>query len=252
MAFSERVRELAKRIGELLESQLDWVAWVIDALQRPITKQRLAASDLVCDRFLSEFGDTLKLHHSFSAEPFTKDKFEHAFERISNRCGRAATRTSRGTPGADLTLRGERLSLKTQADASIRPAVIHISKFMELGKGAWAVESDLAGLRDQFLAHMNGYDRILVLRAFRDATAGKWAYELVEIPKALLQKASGGVLAMQHKSKQTPKPGYCTVTEKGECLFKLYFDGGTERKLQIKHLAKKSCTVHATWEFAAQ
>jgi type II restriction enzyme len=29
----------------------------------------------------------------------------------------------------------------------------------------------------------------------------------------------------------------------------LYFDGGGERKLQIKHLLKSHCAVIATWEF---
>ena len=36
----------------------------------------------------------------------------------------------------------------------------------------------------------------------------------------------------------------------GNIKFQLYFDGGTERKLQIKHLRKDLCVVHAQWEFA--
>jgi len=55
---------------------------------------------------------------------------------------------------------------------------------------------------------------------------------------------------MRHQSKQNPKPGYCSVTDdEGNVKFKLYFDGGTERKLQIKNLRKDLCIVHATWEF---
>lgn len=55
---------------------------------------------------------------------------------------------------------------------------------------------------------------------------------------------------MMHESKQRPKPGYCTVVDKeGVVLFRLYFDGGTERKLQIKDLRKDRCIVHATWKF---
>ena len=34
--------------------------------------------------------------------------------------------------------------------------------------------------------------------------------------------------------------------------YQLYFDGGTERKLQIKNLRKDLCTVHATWVFASE
>ena len=33
--------------------------------------------------------------------------------------------------------------------------------------------------------------------------------------------------------------------------FSLYFDGGTERKLQIKHLRKDLCKIHATWIFGS-
>ena len=52
------------------------------------------------------------------------------------------------------------------------------------------------------------------------------------------------------ESKQFPKPGYCDViNENGEMKFQLYFDGGTERKLQIKNLLKTHCIVHAVWEF---
>jgi hypothetical protein len=31
--------------------------------------------------------------------------------------------------------------------------------------------------------------------------------------------------------------------------FRLYFDGGTERKLKINKIDKRLCIVHATWEF---
>ena len=39
---------------------------------------------------------------------------------------------------------------------------------------------------------------------------------------------------------------------RGEMKYQLYFDGGTERKLQIKNLRKDLCTVHATWVFASE
>ena len=120
---------------------------------------------------------------------------------------------------------------------------------MELGKGVWGDNpNDLVGLRKQFLEHMKAYDRILTLRTLTKAP--KWKYELVEIPKSLLIKAKDGELKMMTNSKQYPKPGYCYVrNEVGETIFDLYFDGGTERKLQIKNLNKSYCSVHATWEF---
>lgn len=49
-------------------------------------------------------------------------------------------------------------------------------------------------------------------------------------------------------SRQNPKPGYCRVTVNGQPAFELYFDGGTERKLQVRKLQVSMCTVHATWD----
>ncbi len=55
---------------------------------------------------------------------------------------------------------------------------------------------------------------------------------------------------MAFDSKQNPKPGTCTVIDAaGQVKFQLYFDGGTERKLQIRQIDKRLCTVHATWEW---
>jgi type II restriction enzyme len=159
-----------------------------------------------------------------------------------------ATLARKGNPGHDITIRGVPFSLKTQAEQSIKEGFLHISKFMELGKGKWEAEEDLAGLRDHYLRHMRAYQRVLQLRRLvNDETLQ--VYELVEIPKRLLQLAAKGKLAMMTGSTQRPKPGTCTVTDKkGKIIFELYFDGGTERKLQIRHLDKRRCTVHATWK----
>jgi hypothetical protein len=120
---------------------------------------------------------------------------------------------------------------------------------MEMGKGQWGDKvDDLVGLRDRFFHHMRNYERILTLRRLKEP--GFHVYELVEIPKALLLEAASGELEMRFDSKQFPKPGYCTVkSSAGKVKYQLYFDGGTERKLQIKMLDKALCIVHATWKF---
>ena len=155
----------------------------------------------------------------------------------------------RGTRGFDIEIAGEKYSLKTEAAKAIRESTIHISKFMELGGGTWGSDpKDLVGLRQQFLENLSGLNRILVLRALKKGDP-VFKYELVEIPKKLLSKPAKGRLEMMAKSQQNPKPGYCYVEENGEGLFNLYFDGGGERKLQIKGLQKALCEVHATWQF---
>lgn len=72
-------------------------------------------------------------------------------------------------------------------------------------------------------------------------------YELVEIPKSLLLQASGFPIEIKVNSRQAPKPASCYVPDAQNLDFELYFDGGTERKLQVKHIRKSKCVVHATW-----
>jgi len=137
------------------------------------------------------------------------------------------------------------VSLKSEAAANINADYIHVSKWMELGKGEWVLEK----LRDAFLEHMRSYERIFTLRCL-SAGPTTYSYELVEIPKALLLESQNCRLEIRNESKQSPKPGYGYVTDgHGNLKFALYFDGGTERKLQIKHIRKSLCLVHATWRF---
>lgn len=239
---------LVKSMPELTAGQLHWLQRVVHVFSSD-HDFRLSETDLFDETTLQNFGDALRVHHSFSSEPFSKDKFEYVLVQVLKMSGHKAALAPKGNPGHDASSDGVKLSLKTQADKGVKENIIWISKFMELGKGAWGDNpDDLVGLRKQFLAHMKSYDRILTLRTLTKAP--KWKYELVEIPKGLLIKAKDGELKMMTESKQYPKPGYCYVrNQDGETIFDLYFDGGTERKLQIKNLSKSVCSVHATWEF---
>jgi Type II site-specific deoxyribonuclease len=240
------VRYLAQALVELTPSQLDWVGAVIRQFHLPHEFHRKEESDVVTPLVLEMLGDALRIHHAFSRQALSKDRFEFALERSLNRAGIPAelvkNRTNRGH---DITIQQVPVSLKTQADTGIRVDSLHISKFMELGKGPW----ELALLRDMFVAHMRSYDRILQFRCLVPGPTS-YLYELVEIPKSLLLEAAGVELVVQAKSRQTPKPGYGYVYDAEKKLkFALYFDGGTERKLQIKAIRKDLCTVHATWRF---
>jgi len=242
------VKLLIEAIPDLTLGQLHWIQRVVEVFggdhQYTVTE-----SDIFDETVLRNFGDAMRVHHSFSAEPFSKDKFEYVFVEVLKITGRNAVLAPKGNPGHDITIDGVKVSLKTQADKGIKENLLWVSKFMELGKGQWSNKpEELEGLRQQFFAHMKNYDRILSLRALHKAP--RWKYELIEIPKKLLMLTSSGVLEMKLDSKQTPKPGYCYVSDAdGHKLFDLYFDGGTERKLQIKNLRKDLCRVHATWVF---
>jgi len=250
---ADRIKRVAKLLPGLKDSQIGWLEEIAKQFNRPYKFERNDLSDIISDCMLAEIGDGLRLHHCFSKESFTKDKFEYLMERAGNLCGIEAKLATRGNPGHDITINSQKSSLKTQANKGISRSFIHISKFMELGKGKWADhEEDLVGLREQFFVHMKSYDRIFVLRTLSKAPAD-WEYELVEIPKALLRRAKDGRLAMVHDSSQMPKPGYCYVNDNtGKLLFALYFDGGTERKLQIKAIDISNCIIHARWKFPSE
>jgi hypothetical protein len=238
---ASHLRHLYESLSDLTIGQLGWVQTVVEQFHKPARFEHLPHSDLINDCVLQDFGDALRIHHCFSKEAFTKDKFEYALERVLNLCGIPAILASRGNPGHDITISDVRFSLKTQANKNISRDYLHISKFMELGKGEWTdKDKDLLGLRAQFFKHMETYARILSLRRLPGTQTYSWHYELVEIPKSLLQESSNGALRMVHNSKQFPKPGYCDVIDtSGNMKFQLYFDGGTERKLQIRALNKR-------------
>jgi hypothetical protein len=241
--------ELRSKLLTLTKGQLFWIGKVIDYYSRPY-QSRLCCDKLMTLGMLESFGDALRTHHAFSQEACSKDKFEYILEQTLLQNGVRAQLAGKGNPGHDITIGQIPVSLKSQANKEIREDVIWISKFHELGKGDWTDKpKQLEMLREQFFNHMKNYEKILTLRCL--SRFPRWKYQLVEIPKALLLEARHGRLEMMVNSKQMPKPGYCHVFKDNTELFQLYFDGGTERKLQIKNLLVSKCIVHATWEFGA-
>ena len=223
---SRIVKLLIESIPNLTLGQLHWIQRIVDVFDG-FYQYTITESDMFDETVLKNFGDAIRVHHSFSAEPFSKDKFEYILVGVLKITGRIAVLAPKGNPGHDVTVDGFKISLKTQADRGIKEDFLWVSKFMELGKGQWSNKpEDLEGLRQQFFSHMKSYDRIFSLRAIHKAP--RWKYELVEIPKELLMLAKEGVLEMKLNSTQAPKPGYCYVSDvNGQKLFDLYFDGGT-------------------------
>lgn len=262
------VSSLSAAVESLTPSQKDWIQSIVTQFGMPHDFQRNPTSDLVTDTVLENIGDLLRIHHAMSRRALSKAPFEFAFEKALQLSGvQAKLADSSTNPGYDLTIDDARISLKTEASKDIKENAIHVSKWLEMGKGDW----DPPNIQlPRFLEHMEGYDRILTLRCLIQ-TGAQYLYELVEIPKALMLDVTTGVMEKAAKTKQQTSPWYCRVVDeeatasslaayeakkgkKGKepkpvYKFSLYFDAGSERKLQVKGLMKKYCTVHATWKF---
>jgi len=238
--------KLIEALGRLTPAQQAWVKSTIHAFGSDCQFNRAPGSDVATDAVLASLGDRLLSHHASSHQSLSKDRFEFAFEAALNEADIPAQLVkSRTNRGHDISIRGVPVSLKTEAAANIKDESIHISKWMELGRGEWR----LSLLLDLFLEHLHSYDRIFTFRRLKNIDT-KIRYELVEIPKELLLEAANCELEVRTNSKQTPQPGYGYVRDRnGGLKYSLYFDGGSERKLQIKHLRKDLCKVHATWVF---
>lgn len=247
MAFKKEILALANKLEALTDSQLNWVRAFIDQFQLEHEFTRDPFSDLITDGVLQGLGDLLRIHHAMSRQALSKAPFEYAFEKALRRAGYHAVLNANATnPGHDITVNGIAISLKTEAATGIKEQSIHISKWMEMGKGAW----DPPKIQlPRFHEHLSGYSRIFTLRCL-SRTGSRYWYELVEIPKALLQEATQNSMRPAAKTRQQTTPYYCEVFDvSGHKKFALYFDAGTERKLQIKDLKKELCKVHATWKF---
>jgi hypothetical protein len=280
MTAKKDVFQLSEAVKTLTVSQQAWLSSFAQQFKlkysferHPAYKpglERDAVFNLVTETVLENIGDLLRIHHAMSRRALSKVPFEYAFEKALQLSNVPATLADSAThPGCDLVVAGERISLKTEASKGTKDYQIHVSKWMELGAGDWnPPEVQLPN----FFAHMEDYDRILSLRCLKVTGAEyDYSYELVEIPKALLLEAATGELVEAKKTKQATTPWTCRVLDpvataealaayglkkgrKGKApgpvyKFALYFDAGSERKLQVKAIQKAHCIVHATWKF---
>ena len=248
----EQVQTLVPDLAKLTSDQYAWIQQLVRSMILPLNSKRSPESDVTTDdKSMGLFFLYLVTHHTLSSEPFKKEKFEYAVEKIMGVLGRTASRpASRTNPGLDLTVNGQRWSFKSEAHRGVKPESIWISKWMELGKGKWGDdENDLRSLCELFLHHLEGYDRIFILRCLTPEDPIEHHYEMLEIPKDILKLSKSGAFTMMQSSRQSPKPGYCRVSDAAGLMYELYFDGGTERKLQVKKLRRDLCGFHAEWNF---
>ncbi|MDD2463145.1 MAG: hypothetical protein PHI97_04050 [Desulfobulbus sp.] len=111
--------EIITEIQGLTCGQLYWINRVLHIFNGQYNFE-IITSDIIDNVILLNFGDALRVHHSFSVEPFSKDKFEYVLEQCLKMGGQSAFLATKGNRGHDITINGQTFSLKTQADKNIR------------------------------------------------------------------------------------------------------------------------------------
>lgn len=76
------IQTLVEAIPTLTFGQLRWIHRIL-AVFGSEHEWRVADSDIFDRIVLRDFGDAMRIHHGFSAEPFSKDKFAPDYLRIS-------------------------------------------------------------------------------------------------------------------------------------------------------------------------
>jgi len=136
--MEERIARIIESLPKLTPAQLKSIDDLVEQFRRPYSSiHRNPDLHFVSDEIMADFGDMLRLHHCFSKGSFSKDKFEYGLELAFKQAGYSAILAPAGNPTFDLTIEDQKFSLKTEAARAIKLNVIHISKFMELGKGLW-------------------------------------------------------------------------------------------------------------------
>jgi hypothetical protein len=113
------VKLLIDVIPDLTLGQLHWIQRVVEVFGE-YHQYTVTQSDIFDETVLRNFGDAMRVHHSFSVEPFSKDKFEYVFVEVLKITGRNAVLAPKGNPGHDITVDGVKVSLKTQANKDIK------------------------------------------------------------------------------------------------------------------------------------
>jgi hypothetical protein len=218
-----------------------------EALTAPAIVQR-HDSDLVDDAFSDTLANSLLLHHAIHEEPLNKESFEYVMKGSAEAGGHfAELNPGRGTGTWDIRVDDQRWSLKTEAAKGISPRTVKIEKLME---ARWVRECSnpakcASAVRAQIPAHMGGYDRILVLRAFR-LPGGAMRYDLVETPKELLlERLSTVPPAVFTKEGAKESYGANIDDEDGRRVFRILLDSSVE-KIRI-WFNLECCRPHGSW-----
>lgn len=274
---------LREAVKGLTEDQVELLREYIKNMKSGLLGRRKDSSSLITAGIYERIGNRLLDRHIRTPHKLNKRQFEYVVVGACKSHDRDASIVQDTTnPGEDIIIGGTAFSLKTEAAQGIREEVIEISKLME---ARWIREADTGedfvdNIDAHVIPHLERYERIIMLRAFdvsvediknlnsnqlsllspkrtshlervddflqstRDANT-YIRYDLVEIPPSLLMRM-GVVPASEFKTDYKSGSARVSITEDGQHLFQVFFDGSVE-KVTVRNLRVSACDQHASW-----
>ncbi|MFD8546781.1 hypothetical protein [Streptomyces sp. NPDC059649] len=250
----ERVtNEITSGLNHLSMRQLETVASMVKSLNIPVQFIPGSGVDIVDEAFAEEMSNLLSLHHSNHEAPLNKKPFEYAMKRclIAQGHNEADLNPAPGESAYDVFGNGERWSLKTEAAKGLSATQVKIEKFSEARwvREATTAELCAAEVRERLPRHMDGYDRILILRA--ETRTDSFVYTLEEVPKkVLLDCFTSATPEMFTKKDRGGKPGISFGADfshptNGDKVFRMLLDSSVE-KVRLWYQTKY-CIHHGSW-----
>ena len=243
--------EVVKTLERLTPVQVDVVKAIIERFADDQVSS-LERADFLNEEAFEYFSMRLAAHHASSSVVLKKENFEHILEQAFRRAGVDAARANSMTErGADLTIGGTTLSLKTEAAKNLRLESITISKLMEAAwiKGITSTDDIPPQVGSMVMPHFDNYDRIFILRSYPDPErGGSIRYDLREIPKDVLRRV-GSLTGSDFSPLTRTRTTSAEVVIDGRRAFKFRLDGSDD-KLTINYLDVALCPLHAWWSLS--
>ncbi len=212
----------------------------------------LLRTDFLSKEQFEFFSMRLAAHHATSDNVLKKENFEHILVQSFVRTGIEAAKTESMTArGADMTVNGVTISLKTEAAKALKAGYIHISKLMEAAwiKQITTAEDIIPQIQSMVMPHFENYDRIFMLRAYADKERkGSIRYDLREIPKDVLMRI-GDIRAEDFTPLTPTRTTNADVQLDGKTAFRFKLDGSDD-KLTLTALDIDFCPLHAWWSMS--
>ena len=148
--------------------------------------------------------------------------------------------TARNSPGHDIIVGEERISLKTETGRGTKSGRIAITKLCTTEREPWEARV----LVDRTIDHLSRYDRMFMLRAIWSDSVVH--YQLVDIPLDLLRLIQQVDLSQVGRRQGRRSLGG-DVSKDDEVVFHVHYDG-SDGKCQIRNLLLEQCDLLREWD----